>query len=163
MRNLGRRVILPRRSASVLVAAWEAESRAALQEEPGGDTRAGIGYEGDPEQRGQSQRLRELEHRTRSLLRQRQEALHQLHVLLQKEKVDALQQLHEALEQEHEQRQQREQLCMEKTAALGALKEQLMQMESKGPGRVDQADPQGKEDSLPSKPLKRVAHRSRAL
>ncbi|XP_075625508.1 uncharacterized protein LOC142604215 isoform X3 [Balearica regulorum gibbericeps] len=282
MRNLGRCVILPRRSGSVLVAAWEAESRAALQarsgaagvtalvpaEEPGGDTRAGIGYEGDSEQRGQSQsrqgqracadcwegleqerkktsalqeekqtlqkRLWELEHRTRSLLRQRQEALHQLHVLLQKEKVDALQQLQEALEQEravgstrlrarlrqleqllshprepvvpgqagwsqatgttsvcrrqhnplpdsatgqgpspaaishalhvlrglreqiqhhlgelwredgaqepagqrrkeHEQRQQREQLCMEKTAALGALKEQLMQRRSEHP------------------------------
>ncbi|KAM6241245.1 uncharacterized protein M6G45_011678 [Spheniscus humboldti] len=44
-------------------------------------------------------RLRELEHRTRSLLWQRQEALDKLHVLLQKEKVDALRQLQEALEQ----------------------------------------------------------------
>ncbi|XP_054700376.1 uncharacterized protein LOC129213763 [Grus americana] len=34
---------------------------------------------------------------------------------------------------EHEQRQQREQLCMEKTAALGALKEQLMQRRSEHP------------------------------
>ncbi|CAM9551226.1 unnamed protein product [Bubo scandiacus] len=165
-------------------------------------------------------RLRELEHCTRSLLRQRQEALHQLHVLLQKEKVDALWQLQEALEQrlQHllshpcepavrgqtgpflttgttsacpgghnplpnsaagqspvlavvshalrglrglqeqirhhlgelrrtekaqgstswrkkqcEQRQQREQLCMEKPAALGALKEQLIQRQSEHP------------------------------
>ena len=45
------------------------------------------------------QRLRELEHRTRSLLQQRREALHRLHVLLQKEKVEALRQLREAPEQ----------------------------------------------------------------
>lgn len=35
--------------------------------------------------------------------------------------------------QECEQRQQREQLCMEKTAALGALKEQLIQVSASGP------------------------------
>ncbi|XP_074462290.1 uncharacterized protein LOC141750667 [Larus michahellis] len=45
-------------------------------------------------------RLRDLEHGTRSLLRQRQQALDQLHVLFQKEKVDALRQLQEALEKE---------------------------------------------------------------
>ncbi|XP_025932369.1 uncharacterized protein LOC112971302 isoform X2 [Apteryx rowi] len=45
-------------------------------------------------------RLHELEHRTRSLLQWRQEALDELHVLLQKEKMDMLRQLQEALEQE---------------------------------------------------------------
>ncbi|XP_061321623.1 uncharacterized protein LOC133275596 [Pezoporus flaviventris] len=45
-------------------------------------------------------RLRELEHRSHCLLRQRQEVLCRLHVLLLKEKVDALQQLQEALEQQ---------------------------------------------------------------
>ncbi|KAJ7427044.1 hypothetical protein WISP_10239 [Willisornis vidua] len=45
------------------------------------------------------QRLRELEKSTRSLLQQRLQTLHQLHVLLQREKVDILWQLQKTLEQ----------------------------------------------------------------
>nr|XP_047911267.1 uncharacterized protein LOC125181188 isoform X2 [Anser cygnoides] len=79
------------------------------------------------------ERLRELQHRTRSLLRQRLETLERLRVLLREEKAAAPRQLQEAMEKERDWRQQRarrqkrEHLHREKVAAVGGLEEPLAQ------------------------------------